>query len=77
MNQVFKALMYLNEKQVIHGDLKLENILVTCYNKEDSTIKNCDDKKKKKNDDDEDGFINAIKHDINVVMRGGVRNSVN
>ena len=76
MLQVFKALMYLNEKQIIHGDLKLENILVTCYNKEDSKIKNSDDKKKKKNDD-EDGFINAIRHDINVVMRGGVRNSVN
>lgn len=28
---------------------------------------------KKEKNDDEDGFINAIKHDINVVMRGGVR----
>ena len=31
MLQVFKALMYLNEKHVIHGDLKLENIMVICY----------------------------------------------
>lgn len=76
MFQVFKALMYLNEKQVIHGDLKLENILVTCYNKDDSKNDKSADKKKK-NNDDEDGFINAIKHDINIVMRGGVRNSVN
>ena len=30
MLQVFKALMYLNEKHVIHGDIKLENILVVC-----------------------------------------------
>ena len=76
MFQVFKALMYLNEKHVIHGDLKLENILVTCYEKEDSKTDGNSGKKKKKNED-EDGFIEAIRHDINVVMRGGVRNSVN
>ena len=28
MLQIFKALRFLNEKSIIHGDLKLENILV-------------------------------------------------
>ena len=36
MLQIFKALMYLNEKRIIHGDLKLENILVECYDDSDS-----------------------------------------
>ena len=62
MFQVFKALMYLNEKNVIHGDLKLENILVVCYENKDNDC-NC------KNKNQEDGFINAIKHDISVFMK--------
>ena len=62
MLQVFKALMYLNEKRIIHGDLKLENILVECY----------DERKNKKNKYDKDGFINAIKHDMEL-MKGKIK----
>ena len=60
MLQIFKALMYLNEKRIIHGDLKLENILVECYDDSDS------EKKKKKNKK-YDGFIEAIKHDMDLL----------
>ena len=60
MFQIFKALMYLNEKNIIHGDLKLENILVICYENKDNDKKN------------EDGFINAIKHDIEVFMKDNI-----
>ena len=56
MLQIFQALMYLNEKNIIHGDLKLENILVVSYKDEE--------KKKKKS---EDGFIQAIKHDMKII----------
>ena len=57
MHQIFKALMYLNEKSIIHGDLKLENILVECYD-------NITDNNKKKG---KDGFIEAIKHDMEII----------
>ena len=63
MLQIFKALMYLNEKRIIHGDLKLENILVVCYD-------NKEEKQKKKKNYDNDGFINAIKHDMNIINGG-------
>jgi serine/threonine protein kinase len=63
MLQVFKALMYLNEKRIIHGDLKLENILVVCYESEE-------EKRNKKKDYDNDGFINAIKHDMELINGG-------
>ena len=53
MLQVFKALMYLNEKSIIHGDLKLENILIECY--------------ENKNNNLNDGFIEAIKHDMEII----------
>ena len=53
MLQVFKALMYLNEKSIIHGDLKLENILVYSYENNDNKNK--------------DGFIEAIKHDMDII----------
>ena len=56
MLQIFQALMYLNEKNIIHGDLKLENILVVSYKEEEK-------KKNKK----EDGFIQAIKHDMKII----------
>ena len=62
MFQVFKALMYLSEKYVIHGDLKLENILVVCYENKENDC-SC------KNKDQEDGFINAIKHDIDILVK--------
>ena len=57
MLQIFKALMYLNEKSIIHGDLKLENILVECY---DNTSINKKNKRK-------DGFIEAIKNDMEII----------
>ena len=53
MLQIFKALMYLNEKNIIHGDLKLENILVYSYENNDNK--------------DNDGFIEAIKHDMDII----------
>ena len=53
MLQIFKALMYLNEKSIIHGDLKLENILVYSYENNDNKNK--------------DGFIEAIKHDMDII----------
>jgi len=60
MLQIFKALMYLNEKRIIHGDLKLENILVECYDDKDSKVQ----KEKNKN---YDGFIEAIEHDMEFI----------
>ena len=60
MLQIFKALMYLNEKRIIHGDLKLENILVECY--DDSDSEHQKEKNKKY-----DGFIEAIKHDMDLL----------
>ena len=66
MLQVFKALSYLNEKKIIHGDLKLENIMVECY--DDYIIKRKDNK-------NYDGFIEAIKHDMNLLSSEINRNS--
>ena len=41
MIQIFNAVMYLNEKNVIHGDLKLENIMVdSCLNEDGSHREN-------------------------------------
>ena len=59
MLQIFKALMYLNERSIIHGDLKLENILVINYKNENLKENNKSYKK-------EDGFIEAIKHDMKI-----------
>ena len=56
MLQVFKALSYLTEKSIIHGDLKLENIMVECY-----------DCSKYNNNKGKDGFIEAIKHDVQIL----------
>ena len=58
MLQVFKALNYLNEKRIIHGDLKLENIMVECYDSKENN---------NKNDSHKDGFIEAIKKDMAII----------
>jgi serine/threonine protein kinase len=58
MLQIFKALMYLNERRIIHGDLKLENILVINYKNENL-----------KDNKNEDGFIEAIKHDMKIMNK--------
>ena len=75
MLQVFKALMYLNKKHIIHGDLKLENILVVCYENKDNDC-GCTNKNK------EDGFINAINNDCDTFLHEGnamdeLRNHIN
>ena len=66
MFQIFKALRFLNEKNIIHGDLKLENILVISYN-EDNSKKNINKK--------EDGFIEAIKHDMEIINENKKKNN--
>ena len=63
MLQIFKALLYLNEKSIIHGDLKLENILVVNYKNENLKENKKYNGKNKK----EDGFIEAIKHDMKII----------
>ena len=64
MFQVFKALTYLNEKSIIHGDLKLENILIESYNDNEDNINSSGDR-----------FIEAIQHDIEVINRSiNIRN---
>ena len=68
MLQIFKALMYLNEKNIIHGDLKLENILLVSDN-DNENIKNVKINKK------QDGFIEAIKHDMKIIDNNLFQNS--
>ena len=63
MLQIFSALIYLNEKSIIHGDLKLENILVVNYRNENLK----ENKKNKTNVKNADGFIEAIKHDMKII----------
>ena len=63
MLQIFKALLYLNERSIIHGDLKLENILVINYKNENLK----ENKKSKTKLKKEDGFIEAIKHDMKII----------
>ena len=60
MFQIFKALMYLSEQNIIHGDLKLENILIECYE---------DYSKEKKENKKYDPFVEAIKKDINLINK--------
>ena len=68
MLQIFKALMYLNEKNIIHGDLKLENILVVSYNDNENI-------KSEKINKKQDGFIEAIKHDMKIIDDNLFQNS--
>ena len=64
MFEIFKSLIYLNSKNIIHGNLKLENILI-----ELNDIKP-DKKTNKKNlDYEEDKFINAINKDMFLIYK--------
>ena len=64
MFEIFKALIYLNKKNLYHGNLKLQNILI-----EKNDIKS-DKKTNKKNIElDEDKFIKAIDKDIILVFK--------
>ena len=64
MFEIFKSLIYLNSKNIIHGNLKLQNILI-----ELNDIKP-DKKTNKKNlDYEEDKFINAINKDMFLIYK--------
>lgn len=58
MFEIFKALIYLNSKNLIHGDLKLENILI-----ELNAIKMDKKKNNKDIEFEEDKFIKSINKD--------------
>ena len=62
MKQIFQAVEYLSQKKIIHGDLKLENILIDYYEKKVEEKKNS-----KKNGDN---FLSAIIHDMTLVNTG-------
>ena len=59
MFQIFKSLIYLGSKNLIHGNLKLENILL-----ELNDIKNENKVNKKKAKFDRDKYLKAIDNDI-------------
>jgi serine/threonine protein kinase len=59
MFEIFKALIYLNSKNITHGNLKLQNILL-----ESNDIKADKKTNKKSIDYNEDKFINAINKDM-------------
>ena len=59
MFEIFKALIYLNSKNLTHGNLKLQNILL-----EENDIKTDKKTNKKSLDYNEDKFINAINKDM-------------
>ena len=64
MFEIFKSLIYLNSKNIIHGNLNLQNILI-----ELNDIKP-DKKTNKKNlDYEEDNFIKAINKDMFLIYR--------
>ena len=62
MFQMFKALIYLGSKNIVHGNLKLENILLE-YNDMDKKIKI----NKKNINFDKDIFIKAIDNDVDII----------
>ena len=59
MFEIFKALIYLNSKNMTHGNLKLQNILL-----ESNDIKADKKTNKKSLEYNEDKFINAINKDM-------------
>ena len=59
MFQIFKSLIYLGSKNVIHGNLKLENILLELNN-----INNQNKVNKKNEKFDRDKFLKAIDDDV-------------
>ena len=59
MFEIFKSLLYLNSKNIIHGNIKLENILLELN---DIAIENKINRKRI--DDSEDNFIKAINKDM-------------
>ena len=59
MFQIFKSLIYLGSKNVIHGNLKLENILLELNN-----INNQNKVNKKNEKYDRDKFLKAIDDDV-------------
>lgn len=65
MFQIFKALMYLNTQKIIHGDLKLENILINSYLDEEKEINQTINDKK------EDIFLKVLKEDTELVEKEG------
>ena len=71
MFQIFKSLIYLGSKNVIHGNLKLENILLELNN-----INNQNKVNKKKEKFDKDKFLKAIDNDVTLVNNAlGNKNS--
>lgn len=71
MFQIFKSLIYLGSKNVIHGNLKLENILLELNN-----INNQNKVNKKKEKFEKDKFLKAIDNDVTLVNNAlGNKNS--
>ena len=64
MFEIFKSLIYLNSKNLVHGNLKLENILIELNNlKSDKKVN------KKNIDYEEDEFIKAINKDMFLIYK--------
>ena len=61
MMQIFNALSYLSKKKIIHGDLKLENILINYYEKNNNLNNIEENIIEGKN---KESFISAIKNDM-------------
>ena len=57
-------------QNIIHGDLKIENILIINYDEDINTNKKNKNKK-------EDGFIEAIKHDMKIINEKKDKNNSN